>query len=111
MRKTSRSSKYFSITFWSSRAEARSWPNGFSMISRTHPCAARRLPTALHDGLEDARRRREVVDAVPLRLALLVELRERLGEPVLALLVGEVHRDVAHAAREQLPDVVAELVA
>jgi hypothetical protein len=72
------------------------------MIRRTHPCA---------DGFENARRRREVVDAVPLRLALLVELGKRFGEAVLALLIGEVHRDVPHAARERLPDILAEVVA
>ncbi len=61
--------------------------------------------------LEGGRRRREVEDAVALRPALFVELGQRLGEHVLALLVGKVHRDVAHATCQQLPDVVAEFVA
>ena len=75
--------------------------------------ALRRTPLA--DGsdnrLEGPGRRGEVVDTVASRPALFVQFGERLGEPVLALVVGEVHRDVAHAARQQLPDIVAEVVA
>src|SRR5918992_1499111 len=44
MRKTSVSSKYRSITLWSSRADCRSRPNGFSTISRVQPSVLRRLP-------------------------------------------------------------------
>ena len=41
MRKTSLSSKCSAISSFSARAEARSWPNGFSMISRIQPsCGA-----------------------------------------------------------------------
>ena len=47
MRKTSLSSKCSASSAFSARAEARSWPNGFSMISRTQPSAARRSAIAL----------------------------------------------------------------
>ena len=77
------------------------------------PCPAfsrAALADRLHDGREDDRRRREVVDAVPASTALLVELGERPGEVVLSLLIGEVQRYVAHAVGEQLPDVVSKVV-
>ncbi len=46
MRKTSRSSKCSASIAFSSRAEVRSWPNGFSMIRRVQPVDVRRLPSS-----------------------------------------------------------------
>src|ERR671922_2858 len=46
MRKTSLSSKCCSTVAFSSRADARSRPNGFSTISLVQPSAVRRLPSA-----------------------------------------------------------------
>jgi len=69
------------------------------------------LADRLDDRLEDGGWGREVVDAIAPRLALLVELGQRRGEVVLALLVGEVHRDVVHAFGKRLPDVVTERIA
>ena len=46
MRKTSLSAKCCSIIVLSSRAEARSWPNGFSMTSRVQPVFVRHAPIA-----------------------------------------------------------------
>ncbi len=46
MRKISRSSKCSASMAFSSRAEARSWPNGFSMISRVQPFVVRRFPSS-----------------------------------------------------------------
>ena len=79
---------------------------------QSHPALRRAaLADRLDDRLEDGGRSREVVDAVAPRLALLVELGQRRGEVVLALLVGEVHRDVVHAFGKRLPDVVTERIA
>ena len=47
MRKTSFSSKCSAISAFSARAEARSWPNGFSMISRVQPSRVRRSAISL----------------------------------------------------------------
>ena len=43
MRKTSDSSKIWEITPDSSRADAKSWPKGFSMMTRRHSRSVRRL--------------------------------------------------------------------
>src|SRR5712691_10221896 len=64
------------------------------MISRVHPSAERRRPSAS--------------TTVGNTLG---GLGERLRELVLAALVGEVGRDVAQTVRERVPGLIAELVA
>ena len=111
MRKTSFSAKCSPISSVSSRAEARSWPNGFSTIRRVQPSVVRRSPSSLDEHRHRLRRDREVVDAVAARSAFLVELVQQVGELVLAALVGEVERDVAGRLGEPLPDLGLEVVA
>jgi hypothetical protein len=53
---------------------------------------------------------REVVDAIALRAALLIDLLQARRDAVLARLVGELGRDVVGALGEPVPDVVAKLV-
>ena len=45
MRKTSFSVKCWAIRWFSSRADSRSWPNGFSMIRRFQPVVERSSAT------------------------------------------------------------------
>ena len=46
MRKTSSSANQRLIEVVSSRADARSWPKGFSTITRAQPSRSRRSPTS-----------------------------------------------------------------
>ena len=96
----------------SSRAEARSWPNGFSTMSRVQPASPeRRSPicsTTVSIALGGTG---EVVERLPLvprcSSSSLSALRRRPRRVV----VGEIGRDVADAAGERLPDVRGERVA
>jgi hypothetical protein len=66
------------------------------------------LAEPTHDRRDDARRDRQVVDAVSVQAALPVGLLERRGD--LVALVGEVRRHVAHPLRQRVPDLGLELV-
>ncbi len=77
-----------------------------------HPAArSPASPECVDKSADRIGRNREVVDAVLLRPALLVELVQRLCELVFLRVVREVHRQVAHPVGERLPHVVPELVA
>jgi hypothetical protein len=94
MRKTCDSSNTAAIVSLSSRALARSWPNGFSQPRR--------------DGAELGRRYGEVEEAVSPRPALLVELVEVLGELLVGGRVLEGARHVGDAALEVAPHGVVD---
>ena len=77
------------------------------------PCPARRMPALAElgdDGLNRRRRDGEVVDAVPGRSVLLVELVQARDHQVLTLVVGEVRGDIARDLCQLIPDVLPELV-
>ena len=101
----------------SSRALARSWPNGFSITTRRHgrwpsgPSAgvgqAGPLELRHHVG-EELRRDRQVEGVVAAGAALGVELRHGLGEPVEGVVVGELAGHEPDPLGQLLPDGVAE---
>ena len=112
MRKTSSSVKSVLMSSVSSRAESRSWPNGFSMISRIQPSVVRRSPSSLDERRHRGRGDGEVVDAVAAGAALLVELGQELRE----LDPRRPRRRSPSAgsgcrSASQLPDVLLEVVA
>ena len=69
------------------------------------------LADLAHHHRERLRRHGEVVEPVAAGPARLVELVQHLSHAVLAAVVGEVGRDVAHARSERLEHVGAERVA
>ena len=77
-----------------------------------HP-AVRRPPLRdlVQQRRDRARRHREVVDAVPERPALLVELRQRARRGRPRRVVGEVERRVVHPGRELVPRLLLERIA
>ena len=79
---------------------------------QAHPASGFAALTELSDDRRHRLRRDgEVVDAVPARAALLVDLVQEPGEVVLTALVGEVERDVARRLGQPVPDVLVEVVA
>ena len=111
MRKTWLSRKAERTTASSSRAEAASRPNGFSITTeRVERAAARhaRLAELRRDEREDGRRRREVVDDVALRAALAVGLRQPALQLGVGLGIVERAADVEDPARERLEDGVVD---
>src|ERR671930_41019 len=91
MRKTSSSSKCSWITVFSSRAEARSWPKGFSTIRRVHPVGDLVLAAFV----------REVRGHVG----------HALGERVPDLLLERVARVLLHRLLHPLTELVVGLLA
>ena len=112
MRKTSLSAKCSAISAFSSRADARSWPNGFSMISRVQPLGRAALGDRADERADRARRHGEVVERGCPACRARGRPRRAAREPVLAAASSAiVERAVAHPGRELVPDVLAELVA
>ena len=111
MRKTSFSVKCSLISAFSSRADCEVVTE--RLLDHEPDPALRRaaLADVLDERADRGRRHREVVEAVAHRAALLVELVQRLDELVLAMLVGEVERRVAHAVRELRPHLLVERIA
>ena len=100
----------------SARAEARSWPNGFSMTTRRQrsgwSAVSSTSPESLQllgDQREVLRRDRQVERVVAHRAALDVELVDGLAQAPERVGVVELARDEADALQQLLPRLLAEL--
>ncbi len=69
------------------------------------------LTDLVHDRANRVRRHGQVVDAVSLSPALLVELLEQLQYVALAAFQREVGGDVVHSGSQPLPDILVHLIA
>ena len=85
----------------SARAEARSWPNGFSTTTRAPPCVRPGVVQALDDGREQRRRDLQVEDG-QLRVA------DRLLTRCVGRRLRKVAAHVGQALREAREDVFVE---
>ena len=99
------------MSSFSSWALSRSWPNGFSTISRAQPRPAARRAERGDDRGDCLRRDGEVVDAVAPGPLVAVELVEARKQLLLAAVLAEVGRHVGHVLGQPVPDVLPELVA
>ena len=98
----------------SALAEARSWPNGFSMMTRRH------WPFLLERQVGGAERRDrraeeavgngEVEQAVAGRAGGLVQFRQMLAKLAIRFRIVEIARHVAHPLGEPLPRGLVEIV-
>ena len=98
---------------FSSRALARSWPNGFSMTTRRHWSSVVRLGQAgagqlLADDVEVRGRDGQVERVVAAGALSLVELVDGVGQPVERVVVGELARHEPEALGELPPGRLAE---
>ena len=94
-------------------ADARSVPNGFSMIDA--PPAPLGLPRQagsgqpLDDRAEEAGRRREVEHGIAAAVLSVAASGQMLAEPAIGLGIVEVAREIAHALDEPFPGRGVEL--
>ncbi len=111
MRNTESGGNTDSTTSFSSRADSRSWPNGFSITTRRHLSVvlpARPALAAAGHLRERLRRDRQVERVVAQRAALRVELLDVGLQPLERLVVVELALHEADALRELLPHVLVE---
>ena len=113
MRKTDPAAKTPSSTSLSSRADSRSWPNGFSTTTRRHesvrPVGEPVLLELADHVAEELRRDRQVERVVAAGAALLVELLDGAAQLLEGLVVVEVAGHEPEALGELLPHLLAEL--
>ena len=114
MRKTSSAVKTLSTRAFSSRADFRSCPNGFSTTTRRQPpdCSFDAIPVrsiCLSTVGKRRRRDREVERGVAADAVAVLEVDQLLAQPVESVVVVEGSGDELDAVGEPVPDLLAEL--